>query len=451
MVIEEKIQELINQQGLPVMWHSLTDAVIEIIERWQANSNADQDDKAFCFHLAQNMYYAFYGVVPEGEQLNHISEVGQAAEAGKERKYVLYFFFRFLKEPWEKNPVALTATSDMLFILKNGLHLDCYRRLQEQKKGIIDNITEIEKSMEEKDDAVDALGKLRAAVKFKRTPGNGFMDVAGMDELKRQLKDEVLWVLMHREQAAKYRLKAPNGMLLYGPPGCGKTFFGKKLAEECDLPFAYVQGSDLGNVYYHGTQTAIAQMFVDAEAAAPCILFLDEIDTVICKRGNVDNNMRNQETTEFLTQMNNCAERGIFVIGATNYPDNVDPAVLRTGRLDIHIYVPLPDAETRRQLFCMQLDHRPIEDGINCERLAQLSDGLSCSDIPRIVNKAAIKAAISDIPISQQMLEDAIADYAVQAKVDGEGHSLNNANLRITPPAKRRIGFVSAAYKEKKE
>ena len=224
-----------------------------------------------------------------------------------------------------------------------------------------------------------------------------------MKDLKVLLQQKVIFVLKDQERAKKYRLTPPNGMLLYGPPGCGKTFFAEKFAEETGFNFMLIKASDLASVYIHGTQEKIAELFKKAEAQAPAIICFDEFDALVPNRSGADNQHYSSEVNEFLSQLNNCSHRGIFVIATTNRPDKIDPAVLRTGRIDKLVYVPLPDFEARREMFLLHLEGRPYE-GVDADELAKMSDGYVSSDIAFVVNDAAMTAAFLDKPITQESL-----------------------------------------------
>lgn len=246
------------------------------------------------------------------------------------------------------------------------------------------------------------------AVMKNESGEGGFADVAGMDNLKEELTKRVIWVLKDKEKAKKYKLTPPNGMLLFGPPGCGKTFFAQKFAEESGFHYFLVNGSDLGSVYIHGTQGKIADLFKEAEKKAPSVICFDEFDAFVPSRSSESATHRADEVNEFLSQLNNCSARGIFVIGTTNRIDMIDPAVLRKGRLDLHFKIPAPDVETRKRMFEIHLKDRPLGDDINLDRLAELTDNYAASDIAFIVNEAAMVAALSDVDITQKHLEDSI-------------------------------------------
>ena len=245
-------------------------------------------------------------------------------------------------------------------------------------------------------------------VRKNETGKGGFADVAGMEALKEDLTKRVIWILKDREKAAKYKLTPPNGLLLYGPPGCGKTFFAQKFAEETGFNYYLVNGSDLGSTYVHGTQGKIAELFKKAEKNAPSVICFDEFDSFVPSRGSESATHRADEVNEFLSQLNNCAARGIFVIGTTNRIDMIDPAVLRKGRLDLQFEIPAPDLETRKKMFQLHLKGRPCADDIDLDALAAMTDNYAASDIAFIVNEAAMVAALQDADISNEIIQESI-------------------------------------------
>ena len=252
-------------------------------------------------------------------------------------------------------------------------------------------------------DRTQAATETSADVQIKRGGGNGFADIAGMDDLKDMLRKRVILILQDKELAEKYKLTPPNGMLLYGPPGCGKSFFAEKFAEETGFNFILVKASDLGSIYIHGSQGKIADLFKKAEENAPSVLCFDEFDAFVPSRsGDLGSNQAG-EVNEFLSQLNNCSKRGIFVIATSNRPDKVDPAVLRTGRIDKQVYVPMPDLTARRLMFELYLKDRPCDE-IDSNALAEKADGYVASDIAYVVNEAATIAAFNHENITQELL-----------------------------------------------
>lgn len=283
-----------------------------------------------------------------------------------------------------------------------------------------------------------------ANVEVQKGKGNGFKDIAGMDQLKQMLTQKVIFILKDKEKAAKYKLLPPNGMLFYGPPGCGKSFFAEKFAEETGFNFMLVKASDLGSIYVHGSQGKIADLFKKAEETKPTIICFDEFDAFVPNRSNAGAEHQAGEVNEFLSQLNNCAQRGIFVIATSNRPDMIDPAVLRTGRIDKLVYVPMPDKDARREMFKIHLNGRPCED-LDMEHLAELTDGYIASDIAYIVNDAAMGAAFSDKPITQQLLEETISStHPSLSKEVVNSYENMRQKMEDTDTRNRRpkIGFI---------
>lgn len=237
----------------------------------------------------------------------------------------------------------------------------------------------------------------------------GFARIAGMGELKKMLHQDVIRALQEKELYREYGLTIPNGLLLYGPPGCGKTYFARRLAEEVGFNFVSVKPSDLASIYVHGSQEKISKLFDEAREHAPTVLYFDEFDGIVPRRDQTNNQSQASEVNEFLAQMTDCGEDGIFVIASTNYPERIDPAVLRTGRLDKRVYIPPPDFEARQAMFELNLSKRPVDFGIDFGKLALKTEGYVASDLTYIVNEAARKALQARSKITQLQLEEVIS------------------------------------------
>lgn len=266
--------------------------------------------------------------------------------------------------------------------------------------------------------------------------GKGFSAIAGMHELKEQLQVEVIDALHNPEEYAKYGLTIPNGMLLYGPPGCGKTFFAKHFAEEVGFNFMLIKPSTLKSRFVNATQENIAQMFKDAEDNAPTIIFIDEMNEIVPNRDSDVHEMAISAVNEMLAQMDRTGEKGIFIIGATNFPDMIDPAILRAGRLDKKYYIGTPDFEARKLMFELYLKSRPYDFGIDYDKLAQLTEDYVSSDIELIINDASRFALRQKSRITMAILENVISKtkpsltaselrkyIAIKSKMDGEASS----------------------------
>lgn len=251
----------------------------------------------------------------------------------------------------------------------------------------------------------------------KRNKGHGFGDIAGMNELKEFVIEGFINVLKNQKCAKVYGIRPPS-MLFYGPAGCGKTFFAEKMAEEVGINFMKIVPDDLACTWVHGTQQRIGEVFREAEKKAPTLLFFDEFDAMVPKRsGDEANQHYDSEVNEFLCMLNNASERGIYVLAATNHPERIDNAVLRTGRIDEMVYIDMPDKEARKSLFLLSLSKLPSDKDIDIDYLATLTEGYNCSDISYIVQSAARKMFNATIkengdryqPISQTLLEEVIS------------------------------------------
>lgn len=252
--------------------------------------------------------------------------------------------------------------------------------------------------------------------------GEGFAAVAGMEELKQQMREEVIEPLHNPEEYHRYGVTIPNGMLLYGPPGCGKTFFAKHFAEEVGFNFMCITPATLKSRYVNATQENIAKMFKEAEENAPTVIFIDEMNELVPNRddGNV-HEMSRSAVNEMLAQMDRTGEKGIFIIGATNYPNMIDPAILRAGRLDKKYYIGVPDIEARMALFRLYLNKRPYDFGLDYHQLSDMTQGYVSADIQLIVNDASRNALRQHSKITMELLKVAITNTAP---------SLSNNELR---------------------
>jgi transitional endoplasmic reticulum ATPase len=232
--------------------------------------------------------------------------------------------------------------------------------------------------------------------------------VAGMLETKTILMNEVIKPLKNPEIFNKYKISPPNGILLYGPPGCGKTFIARKLSEKLNFNFYEIKPSDLASIYVHGSQVKISALFNKASENAPSIIFFDEFDALVPKRGDTSHHYKS-EVNEFLAQLDNLSEKGIILIAATNLISSIDASILRPGRIDIKVFIPPPDFEARLQVIKLYLEDRPQEK-IDFMRLAEYLEYYTYSEIKNIIDITARKSALNQDPITTDRIIDVILE-----------------------------------------
>ena len=236
-------------------------------------------------------------------------------------------------------------------------------------------------------------------------------------------------------------MSIPNGLLFYGPPGCGKTFFAERFAEEIGCNYMYVLCSDVASPYIHGGQEKIANIFEEARKKAPTILFLDEVEAMIMDRNRHNNVSEQGEVNEFLGQMNNCGAEGVMVIAATNEPTLIDPAALRAGRLDLKYYIAQPDYDVRKELFRVSLKGRNTDLGIDYDKLAKMTENRVSADITLIVDTAARQVFKDKRPmITQDDLEKAINGVPPSVSLD-KIRKCEKMRDKFMRQKQNRIGF----------
>ena len=245
-------------------------------------------------------------------------------------------------------------------------------------------------------------------ITFKKGSGSGFDNVTGRDELKEQLRKEVLFALHNPEKAKLYKLPAINGVLLYGPPGCGKSLVLESFAEELGFNYSIIKGVEMGHIYQDGVLDNLQRIFDAAEIKAPFVLCFDELEFVAPnpnttgEEGNIT-----PQISAFFGMLNECSKKGILVVATTNRPDLIDQAIMRVGCFDRVFFVPQPDFEARKDIFMDHLKERPCEE-LDFDELAKMSGDFNAGDITEAVNEAAMTAAYNDVPISQKILIDVL-------------------------------------------
>ncbi len=351
-------------------------------------------------------------------------------------KPVLYNGFEVRKNLFVKNRIERVFFTE-IYELSNGKYLFLFINLN--PNDIVDrsekyDILRIKNETESYIGVIsDTFSKSQVfAIKEDLTLRKGFECVAGMNELKNLLTTDVINPLKNPEKFKKFKVSIPNGIILYGPPGCGKTFIVRKLAEELGYNFFEVKHSDLATPYIHGSVSNIGKAFSIAKQNSPAVVFFDEISGLVPDRAHLheSSSHKEEEIDEFLMQLNDAADNHILVVGATNYIDRIDPAILRPGRFDKKIYVPKPDSEARKSLFKVGLANRPHDKGIDFDHLANLTEGFTAADIIEdVVESAARYAANLD--------KTSIDQNLIETEINRVGHSKKN----LVDPEKDNSGL----------
>jgi transitional endoplasmic reticulum ATPase len=261
--------------------------------------------------------------------------------------------------------------------------------------------------------AIDETTPSLGSVSLGEMPSYGFERVANLEEVKQRLTEAVIWQMKEPERFARLGIEPPRGLLLYGPPGTGKTFVIRALAHESGAAFFPVKGAELLDKYVGESERAVREVFARARAVAPAILFFDEIDALAPVRGNSTNSVTDSVVAALLTELDGVADRGdVFAIGATNRRDLVDPALLRSGRLETHLFLGLPEAESRRAFF--NISDVPLAGDVDVEKVIEATDGLSFADLSGMLREAALGALRRDstaLAVTEVDIDAAIAHF----------------------------------------
>jgi len=244
-------------------------------------------------------------------------------------------------------------------------------------------------------------------------PNVTWNDIGGLVKIKQELKETIEWPLKHPDSFTNLGIKPPKGVLLYGPPGTGKTLLAKAVANESDANFISIKGPELLSLWVGESERGIRKIFEKARQVAPCIIFFDEIDSIASMRGkDSGSNVTDRVVNQLLTEMDGLEElTDVVIIGATNRPDLVDPALLRPGRFDRILMVPMPDKESRDLIFKVHTKNMPLTKDVKIEKLVEKTNNFVGADIEALCREAAMLALRENInakEVSMKYFEDAV-------------------------------------------
>jgi transitional endoplasmic reticulum ATPase len=281
-------------------------------------------------------------------------------------------------------------------------------------------------------------------------PNVGWDDIGGLDEAKRELRDGIELPLRHPESFDRLGIRPAKGFLLFGPPGTGKTLLAKAVAREAEANFIATKSSDLLSKWYGESERQVARLFQRARQVAPTVIFIDEIDSMAPARGG---GMGEPAVTErvvntLLAEMDGLEElRGVVVIAASNRPALLDPALLRPGRFDDLIYVPVPEEEGRLHILKIHTREMPLGDDVDLGSIAERSDGYTGADLEDIVRRAGLQALRDDLAterVTMSYFEEALKETraSVTPEMDREYRELVRTLKQQSPHGGKRIGFA---------
>jgi transitional endoplasmic reticulum ATPase len=265
---------------------------------------------------------------------------------------------------------------------------------------------------------------------FVEVPDVTWASVGGLEDTKERLRETIQWPLEYPQVFEQMDVEAAKGVMMYGPPGTGKTLLAKAIANEAQSNFISIKGPELLNKYVGESEKGVREIFEKARSNAPTVIFFDEIDSIAGERGrrSGDSGVGERVVSQLLTELDGLEDlEDVVVIATTNRPDLIDSALLRPGRLDRHVHVPVPDEEARRKIFAVHTEEKPLADGVDLEWLARRTDGYVGADIEAVCREASMAAtrefvnsvdpeeideSVGNVRVTREHFEDALDEVA---------------------------------------
>ncbi|MFC6724363.1 AAA family ATPase, partial [Halobium palmae] len=285
---------------------------------------------------------------------------------------------------------------------------------------------------------------------FVEVPNVVWEDVGGLDDTKERLRETIQWPLDYPEVFQAMDMDAAKGVLMYGPPGTGKTLLAKAVANESESNFISVKGPELLNKFVGESEKGVREIFKKARQNAPTVIFFDEIDAIATERGrnSGDSGVSERVVSQLLTELDGLESlEDVVVIATTNRPDLIDSALLRPGRLDRHVHVPVPDEEARRKIFDVHTRNKPLADDVDLERLARRTEGYVGADIEALTREAAMNASREFIEsVTPEEIEGGVGN--VRITMDHFEHALDQVAPSVTEETRERYDEIEERFQK---
>ncbi|WP_418285754.1 CDC48 family AAA ATPase [Halorubrum sp. DTA46] len=284
---------------------------------------------------------------------------------------------------------------------------------------------------------------------FVEVPDVTWNDVGGLEDTKERLRETIQWPLEYPEVFEELDMQAAKGVLMYGPPGTGKTLLAKAVANEAESNFISIKGPELLNKFVGESEKGVREVFSKARENAPTIVFFDEIDSIATERGknSGDSGVGERVVSQLLTELDGLESlEDVVVIATTNRPDLIDSALLRPGRLDRHVHVPVPDEEARRKILDVHTRNKPLADDVDLDALARKTDGYVGADIEAVTREASMNASREFIAsVSREEIGESVGN--VRVTMAHFEDALDEVNPSVTPETRERYEEIEKQFK----
>jgi transitional endoplasmic reticulum ATPase len=276
------------------------------------------------------------------------------------------------------------------------------------------------------------------------SPNTHWDDIGGLDEAKRELREAVEWPLKYGPLFDQMHATPPKGILIYGPPGTGKTMLAKAVATESEANFINVKGPEFLSKWVGESEKAVRETFRKARSAAPCIIFMDEIDSIAPTRGSgSDSHVTERVISQLLTELDGLESlHNVIIIGATNRPDMMDPALLRPGRFDRMIKIGTPDLGARKEILKVHAKGKPLASDVDLNEIAKRTDGYTGADLAAVVNEATMSIIRRIVSKTKELNPEAIK----KEKVDM--NAFNEALIKVKPVSRNELSKYEKIVKD---